>query len=530
MFRAPAWPLRRTLAVAVFVMLAVLAAAAAVAGLGARDTNQRFERTTSRLPQLAGTAAGLLAAMVTQDAAARGYALTGDAPFRQQFTAARASFVQAADQAEKLPDLDPATLDLIRRQRTIADRWYREVGLATFSLRDAGRDAPAQQALQRALGRPLMDEFRAANADFQAHLETIQKREVTRARTTARRSAVVIATAIGVAALTGLGVMIYLRNGVQSPLEHLMAAVTAVRAGRLDARVPERGTQELRGLGAAFNEMVGSMESAETERAQLEQLKTDFISVVSHELRTPLTSIKGYTEMVVDGDAGDLNDEQREYLGVALSNTDRLVDLVNDLLDLSRIESGRFELERERIAVRDILEDALRVLRPLVEAKEQRLAVEIAPDLPPIDGDRRRLTQVAVNLLSNANKYTPAGGTITVSATGDRGEVVLAVRDTGAGMRPEDQAHLFERFYRVRDAGTRDVAGSGLGLAITRSIVELHGGRINVQSAFGVGSRFEVRLPVAAGGRGAGAGDESDDAPPRSRAGDPRSLSPEVTG
>jgi signal transduction histidine kinase len=122
--------------------------------------------------------------------------------------------------------------------------------------------------------------------------------------------------------------------------------------------------------------------------------------------------------------------------------------------------------------------------------------------LPVVEGDHKRLVQVAVNLLSNANKYTPAGGRIGVSVGTEQGEVVLVVRDNGIGMRPEDQAHLFERFYRVRDAGAQDVTGTGLGLAISRSIVELHGGRITVQSALGVGSRFEVRLPGRPEGKG----------------------------
>jgi signal transduction histidine kinase len=286
--------------------------------------------------------------------------------------------------------------------------------------------------------------------------------------------------------------------------------------------VPERGSQELRALAGAFNEMTGSMEAAEAERARLEQMKTDFISVVSHELRTPLTSIKGYTQMVADGDAGELSEEQAEYLAVALSNTDRLVDLVNDLLDLSRIESGRFELERRPVRITEVVDGALQVLRPLVTAKGQALAVDTAPDLPVVDGDLKRLVQVAVNLLSNAHKYTEAGGKISVSASVEQSEIVLAVRDTGIGIRPEDQSHLFERFYRVRGAGARDVTGTGLGLAIARSIVELHGGRITVQSALGVGSRFEVRLPVLTS-------DAANTATERQHGADPRALSPEVS-
>jgi signal transduction histidine kinase len=493
--RFPAWPLRRTLAVLMAVMVAVFAAAGVATTLGVRDMIGRVDRTTTHLTALAAVSDRLLSTMITQEAGLQGYAREGDQSFRTQVMAARTAFVAAADSAEQLPGLDARSRELIREQRAIADRWFREVAQPTFVAKDALREAVVRALVLR--GRQLIDEFRQINADLKGHLEALERAQIADLQRTAGTGGALIVAAIAAAGLIGLAAVLALRHAALAPLARVMAAVAGVRAGRLDTRVSPSGAREFRALGAAFNDMVAAMEAAERERARLEQLKTDFIAVVSHELRTPLTAIKGYTELVLDGDAGELGDEQREYLTVALANTDRLVDLVDDLLDLSRIASGRFEIERAPVDPAAVVDEAVTAVRPLVEAKDQRLVVEVAPDLPPVAGDRRRLTQVALNLLSNAHKYTPAGGTITVSLTREDGELSLVVRDTGAGIRPEDLPHLFERFFRADDAA-RNAPGTGLGLAITRSLVELHGGRITVQSALGVGSRFEVRLPAAA--------------------------------
>lgn len=492
--RPRGWPLRRTLGLSLGLMVAVFAGAVVVAGLSLRSLTARVSRSTVTITRLSGSADRLLAGMLTQEVLVRSYAQTGDAPTRVQFNQARAAFLQTFAEAERLPHLDATSRTLLDTQRAIAERWYEQVARREIALSDAGQDGPLQQLIMQGQSRRLVDEFRTANTQFRDHLAALGRQEADAAAQRARATALLVILSIVVAGLAGLTVFVYLRHGVLRPLGELTAAVSAVRSGLLDVRVPEQGAREFRVLERSFNETVIALQLADEERRRLEQLKSDFIAIVSHELRTPLTSIKGYTEMVLDGDAGPVSEEQRDYLGTALTNTDRLVDLVNDLLDLSRIESGRFEVERGRVDIAAVVESALGTLRPLIDAKAQRLSVQMAPGLPPVDGDARRLTQVAVNLISNASKYTPTGGAITVQAIAEGGSMVLRVSDTGAGIHPEDQLHLFERFYRARTAGHHNVTGTGLGLAITRSIVELHGGRILVQSVPGEGSTFEVRL------------------------------------
>ena len=242
---------------------------------------------------------------------------------------------------------------------------------------------------------------------------------------------------------------------------------------------------------------------------QANDAKTEFVSFVSHELKQPMTSMKGYTDILMKGMAGDLNETQQGLLETIRSNVDRMNSLVSELLDVSRIESGRIRLELGDVSVKKMIEDVLRTIQGQIEGKQQALEVKIASDLPLVRGDRSRLMQIMTNLVSNAHKYTPEGGDITVSARvwsdGQNGKgedefVLCAVTDTGIGMSPEDQERLFKtKYFRADNPAVRNVPGTGLGLVITKSLVELHGGEIWVESELGKGSTFFFTVPVIQG-------------------------------
>jgi PAS domain S-box-containing protein len=236
-----------------------------------------------------------------------------------------------------------------------------------------------------------------------------------------------------------------------------------------------------------------------THERAVDRMKSEFVSLVSHELRTPLTSIKGYVDLLLEGDAGALNGEQAEYLGIVKNNADRLVNLINDLLDVSRIESGNIQLQRTSLDIAQSIREVASSLKPQIEEKGQQLELNIPEALPAVSGDAGRVTQILTNLLSNAYKYTPAGGTITITASAQKSMVRVDVRDTGIGLSPEEQAQLFTRFFRARNQTTQEVGGTGLGLSITRSLVEMHGGEIIVSSAPGQGSTFSFTLPIVPG-------------------------------
>ena len=235
-----------------------------------------------------------------------------------------------------------------------------------------------------------------------------------------------------------------------------------------------------------------------TELAKVDQMKTEFVSTVSHELRTPLTSIKGYVDLVVDGEAGEINETQRGFLSIVQSNTDRLVGLINDLLDISRIEAGGLQLNITTLPLDQVIREVAVSLHNQIEEKELSLELALPQEPIQVRGDRARITQVLTNLLSNAYKFTPEGGKISVSAKVTDSQVQVDVTDTGTGISAQNQKKLFTKFFRVDSSTTQEVGGSGLGLTITKSIVEMHGGKIWVKSEIGKGSTFSFTLPAVA--------------------------------
>jgi signal transduction histidine kinase len=236
-----------------------------------------------------------------------------------------------------------------------------------------------------------------------------------------------------------------------------------------------------------------------THERELDRMKTEFVSQVSHELRTPLTAIKGFTELLLEDGGPSANDEQREYLTIVKSNVDRLVALINDLLDISRIESGKIVLNLEPVDVAALVQSVATTMQPLVERKEQTLEVHTEPDLAPARADQDRVMQVLTNLVGNAHKYTGVGGRIGVDASRQDDMVRIAVSDNGVGIPPEDIPKLFTRFFRVDSSLTRAIGGTGLGLSIAKSIVEMHGGTVSVESELGKGSVFSFTLPIDTG-------------------------------
>jgi signal transduction histidine kinase/CheY-like chemotaxis protein len=241
---------------------------------------------------------------------------------------------------------------------------------------------------------------------------------------------------------------------------------------------------------------VATLHDVTTEREVME-MKNEFVSTVSHELRTPLTSIKGYIDLILDGDAGEINEITREFLGIVKENSDRLVELINDMLDISRIESGRIVLKVEPLDMAELAAAGADTFAAVAEQTGHRIVLDVPSDLPRAAGDRQRAGQVLINFMSNAIKYSPAGGTVTVSARADDGFVTVSISDEGIGISESDQARLFTKFYRVDSSLTREIGGTGLGLSICKSIIELLGGTVGVRSAAGTGSTFFFTLPVA---------------------------------
>lgn len=224
--------------------------------------------------------------------------------------------------------------------------------------------------------------------------------------------------------------------------------------------------------------------------------KSKFVSVVSHELRVPMTSIRGYTDLLRQGVAGKANDQQLEFLEIIRNNVERMSVLVSDLSDISRIETGRLQLETSSLHLKRYVEETVQRLQSRLDEKEQSLTLNIPDNLPTISADPNRLVQVLTNLISNANKYTPSKGSLSVQARVEGNHVRIDVSDTGIGIDSSDQQKLFSQFFRSEDEMVREQQGWGLGLNVTKQLVELMGGSIGLQSKSGLGSNFWFTLPI----------------------------------
>ncbi|HWQ15250.1 MAG TPA: GAF domain-containing protein [Roseiflexaceae bacterium] len=234
-----------------------------------------------------------------------------------------------------------------------------------------------------------------------------------------------------------------------------------------------------------------------TREIEADRAKRDFISSVSHELRTPLTSIKGYVDLLLLGAAGQLSEGQLSFLSVVKNNANRLMDLINDILEIGRIDANKIQLNFEQVNIEHVLQDVLQTLRAEIDRKQLVVALELTPGIPPIVADPRRLTQVVMNLISNAVKYTYPKGRVALRASlNPAGLLQVDVEDNGVGISPEQQQHLFRRFYRADNPLRDEAGGTGLGLSIAKSLVELHGGEMWVESEIGKGSTFSFIVPT----------------------------------
>jgi signal transduction histidine kinase len=224
--------------------------------------------------------------------------------------------------------------------------------------------------------------------------------------------------------------------------------------------------------------------------------KNEFISIVTHELRLPMTSIKGYTDLILGGMVGPLNVQQNEFLQIVKRNLDRMSVLIRDLSDINRIESGRMQFDFDQFSLEEALDDVVDSLRESIDARHQELTLDVAEGLPDVCADRNRISQVLTNLISNANKYTPDGGKITIRVNQTGRYATIDVKDTGIGISEEDQSKLFTQFFRSESEAVREQTGWGLGLSIVKKMVEAQGGEISCISEIGRGSTFTFTIPL----------------------------------
>jgi two-component system, NtrC family, sensor kinase len=318
----------------------------------------------------------------------------------------------------------------------------------------------------------------------------------------------------------GIGLSVLLARRLARPVKQMRTAAGRIGAGAYGERIELHRRDELGGLADELNRMAASLQASvqsleqkveertrELEQALAEldkksreletasQHKSAFLASMSHELRTPLNAIIGFSQVLREGMFGEINEKQGEYLDDVLSSANHLLALINDVLDLSKVEAGQVELQMAPFSLRDALEGGVVMVRERATTNGVEVVLSVNPGVDVVSGDERRIRQVIVNLLSNAVKFTPVGGEVDVRAMQANGEVRVSVADTGGGIAAEDQERIFEEFQQTEE-GLAQREGTGLGLALSKRLVELHGGRIWVDSELGKGSTFTFTLPV----------------------------------
>jgi signal transduction histidine kinase len=327
--------------------------------------------------------------------------------------------------------------------------------------------------------------------------------------------AVLMATALGTALLIMAGSWIIVRYVIVKPVKHLKEVSDAISAGELNVRSEIQTGDEFEDLSHAFNRMLRNLvsmqdqyrkvnsdldhkvdELAQANMALYEsnRLKSDFLATMSHELRTPLNSILGFSEVLLSGNR--LDDKQQRWVRNIQSSGEKLLNLINDILDLAKIEAGKMQVRLEDFNVHDVCEGLLNMFRPMAEKKNIDLRGQIDTAIPTMRQDLTKLQQILQNLLSNAIKFTPEGGRVLMKAGAEPPNLVMVVSDTGVGIAPEEQSLVFEKFRQSGNPLTREHAGTGLGLSIVRELVKLLGGGVSLQSDLGRGSTFTVYLPL----------------------------------
>ena len=380
---------------------------------------------------------------------------------------------QVREDYEKFIGVVTRVIELIRKGKVAEGR--------DLQLKEAG---PLADRLERVTNQLV----NKAEADMVASIEAGESAYV-------RSRWIVVGFAIG-----SIGLALVLGYAISwsviDPVARMDARLREIAAGDFSRHVEVGNRDELGTLAANLNRMSDELGRLYEQIEAANRHKSEFLANMSHELRTPLNAIIGFSDVLLERTFGDVNPKQEQYVSIILTSGRHLLSLINDILDLSKIEAGRMELELTTFDLAMAIENTITLVRDRAARHSQNLVMDLAPELGEYVGDERKFKQILLNLLSNAVKFTPDGGRIGVRAARSDGAVEISVSDTGIGIAPEDQEAVFEEFRQVGTDYVRKREGTGLGLALTRKFVELHGGKVGVESEPGKGSTFTVTLPV----------------------------------
>lgn len=421
----------------------------------------------------------LIDSLLSQLRYERKYVLMKDAATYNQFLEARNEFHEYLAEGISIADTQ-AKMDFLKTVEEYQRRYESLVAEESEHLREKrsyveSRYRQEKDTISDAILEELKNLERHTREDVEARMRMVTEAGVSS-----------LSIAFGsslVSLLCALLISLYITRSITGPLSKLVNKTREISAGIFKSDLDISSPPEISELSKAFNAMCEKL-------TEVDRMKSDFLSMTSHELRTPLTTIKEGGSLLLEGVCGDITEKQKKLLTILSAETNRLIDMVNSILDLSKMEAGMMTYTFENGSITPLIDQAMTEITPLVEAKKIRLDKEIIGPVPLCTMDKERILQVLRNLIANAARFTPEQGRIQVSAKGRNGGVEVSVEDTGSGIPREKQATVFEKF-----SGSDHKRGTGLGLAIVKHIVTVHGGRVWVESEPGHGSRFIFVLP-----------------------------------
>ena len=364
----------------------------------------------------------------------------------------------------------------------------------TITSFDKGGNPTQGMNLQRSRAEPLAEHLKALTAGLAGTTQGLTEATI-RQSATAFADSQRLFVAVAVASiLLALALGYIISWSLIGPIKRMESRLAAIASGDFSGHVTISNRDELGALAANINAMNDELGRLYKELEAASRHKTQFLANMSHELRTPLNAIIGFSQVLREKMFGELNEKQADYLDDILSSGQHLLNLINDILDLSKVEAGRMELQASAFPLAEVVENSLSMVRERATRQGVALLTHVDPSVGLLDADERKIKQILFNLLSNAVKFTPDGGRVTLAARTVDDSVEIAVADTGVGIGAEEQARIFDEFYQVGPGTTQE--GTGLGLALTRRLVELHHGQLRVESAPGEGSTFTVVLPL----------------------------------
>lgn len=465
---------------AIFLIVALASAYAVLQLRYFRDLTQSILNVDNRMLDHEKALADLLLA---QSRAEQKFVITRDETWYLQFVRLKIDFEARLESAFALED-KVATPVL----RSIARDFRSYDALVEDEARLVRTKRPYSQALYKQDKDNLIDDMLTAFEKLRMNQQRLTHDKMTELAAVASQAGEVSAMIFFACLLAIILMSLVITKSITRPIGLLKSKADEIASGNFEGRLEVQSPPEIGELAAAINSMCEKLR-------ELDNMKADFFASMSHELRTPLTSIKEGTGLLLDGVGGDTTDKQRKLLSILAEESNRLISVVNSLLDLSKMEAGMMAYDFEITHVEPLIRRAVVEIAPLVEAKGIRLESGLDTPLPPLKMDPERILQVLRNLLGNAVKFTPKGGVVAVSAQPAGGKLAVSVKDSGPGIPPESLTSIFEKFNQGSRRAPHARQGTGLGLAIANSIITSHGGKIWAESELGKGSTFIFVLP-----------------------------------